>query len=496
MELPWQDVDKLISGLATDVEHRLEVRREAIPLIFVPGIMGSRLRLTGTNGQGNNRQGLPNLRWEPSAGWLFKHCSGETPQHRKDLLIGDAFNPDYLEVDNANPVGDGFRGVMEEYRAYLEILRGRDWGPLAKIFEFPVYAFGYNWTGDAAVAGAKLVDRITEVIAEAKAVTGRCEKVILISHSMGGLVTRAAAKLAGGEGSILGIVHGVQPAWGAAAAYWRIKAGFEGGGIAGRLASRFLGSSGPHTTIILGNSIGGLELLPTKQYCLNDGRRQWLYIVHGQQVQALPRNSATPDPYNDIYRVPAQVKKPTTGAPSRNTWWGLVDPELLAPGSNESASSTEALLVGADDPWASYLALLATAEGFHGALGTYTHPLTYAFHGHGEDTAEWVRFDVESNWVWSDPYRTRGFLGFFRDAKGDDMQAVLQDPAGSGDGTVPVSSAIFQGAPPLPDIGPPGRRGFEGLEHQPAYEDGEARRYTTAAIIGLADHRYRGLRGA
>jgi hypothetical protein len=76
------------------------------------------------------------------------------------------------------------------------------------------------------------------------------------------------------------------------------------------------------------------------------------------------------------------------------------------------------------------------------------------------------------------------------------MQAVLQDPAGDGDGTVPVSSARFQGIPPLPDIGAPGRRGFKGLEHQPAFEDGEARRYTTAAVIALADHRYRALRGA
>ncbi|GAP38622.1 esterase/lipase family protein [Piscinibacter sakaiensis] len=493
MELPWNEVDKLLSGLATDVPHEAKVRREAIPLVFVPGIMGSRLRLAGTDGSGENAQGLPNLRWEPSAGWLFKNCSGEPPEHRKALLIGEVFDPGYLEVDEAKPVGDGFRGIMEEYRSFLEILRTRDWGPLARLFEFPVYACGYNWTGDAAVAGARVAKRIDEIMAEARQVTGRCEKVILISHSMGGLVTRAAAKLAGAEGKVLGIVHGVQPAWGAAAAYWRIKAGFEGSWIVGRLTSRFLGSSAPHVTIILGNAIGGLELLPTKQYVINDGRKQWLFIVDGKKVTAMPRSG---NPYDEIYRVKGQCAKPKSGAPSTNTWWGLVDPALLDPARGSGGGNAlDDLLGGAFDPWGNYLGLLATAEGFHASLGTYTHPYTYSFHGRGEKTAEFIRFDCESNWVWSDPYRTRGFLGFYRNEKGEDMQAVLQDPGGDGDGTVPVSSATFQGGPPLPDRGAPGHRGFDGLEHQPAFESGEAQRFTIAGITALVARRYAELRG-
>ncbi len=75
------------------------------------------------------------------------------------------------------------------------------------------------------------------------------------------------------------------------------------------------------------------------------------------------------------------------------------------------------------------------------------------------------------------------------------MQAVLQDPAGDGDGTVPVSSATFQGGPALPQIGEPGHHGFAGLEHQPAYEDAEARRFTISGIVALVAQRYRELRG-
>ncbi|MCU0970014.1 MAG: hypothetical protein MUF03_14610 [Rubrivivax sp.] len=497
MAIPWEQIDAPLGGLACDADHRVEVQREAIPIVFVPGIMGSRLRLAGTDGSGENAQGLPNLRWEPTAGWLFRNLSGEPPEHRKALVIGDAFNPGYLEVDNDTPVGDGFRGIMAEYRGFLRELRDRDWGAIAKVFEFPVYAVGYNWTGDAGQAGALLAARIDEIVAEAARVVGRCEKVILVSHSMGGLVCRAASGMAGAEGRILGIVHGVQPAWGSGAAYWRIKAGFEGGGIVGRLVSRFLGPTGRHTTIILGNSIGGLELLPNRRYVLNDGQPSWLHVVDDAGETRLPMDR---DPYGEIYRVPAQTRKPTGGAPSGNTWWGLVDPDLLDPGrpaadAPAAEGDLDALLGGAVDPWASYLSLLDVAESFHDGLDTYTHPHTFHFHGRGLKTAEFVRFECETNWLWSDPYRTRGFKGFYRDARGRDMQAVLQDPAGDGDGTVPVSSATFQGGPALPDPGDPGCPGFDDLDHQSAYERGPVQRYTIAAITALAQLRYREVRG-
>jgi pimeloyl-ACP methyl ester carboxylesterase len=210
----WDKADQMVSGLKTDIEHVIRVQREAIPIIFVPGIMGSRLRRSGTNGQGNGADGLPNLRWDPGSAWfMLNNYSGESGQHRKRMLVGDAFSSSYLEVDNSNPVGDGFRGIMGDYSdKFLAPLKQRDWGPLGKIFEFPVYAFGYNWTDSNENCGKKLAARIQEVIKEAKQVTGLCEKVILITHSMGGLVARWASEVAGAQGSILGIIHGVQPA--------------------------------------------------------------------------------------------------------------------------------------------------------------------------------------------------------------------------------------------------------------------------------------------
>src|SRR5438874_4496269 len=149
-KVPWYELDKILAGLPTDIEHEILVQREAIPIIFVPGMMGSRLRVRGTKGTGKDAKGLPNLRWDPSPWFLYKHFSGCTPAHRKAMLIDKKFDPHFLEVDNSDPVGDGFQGLMTKYREFLVQLRERvDWGPLGKVSVFPSYGFGYTWTASA-----------------------------------------------------------------------------------------------------------------------------------------------------------------------------------------------------------------------------------------------------------------------------------------------------------------------------------------------------------
>jgi hypothetical protein len=488
-QVPWKSVDDPVTGLATNASHAVQVQREAIPIIFVPGVMGSRLRLSGTNGTGQT-DGMPNMRWDPSAGFLFKNYSGVTPAHRKLMLIGkgNTYDPDFLEVDNDSPPGNGYRGLMKDYRAFLDELRDHDWAALGKLFVFPIYGFGYNWSTSNRTSGAKLATRIDEVIAEAKAVVGACEKVILVTHSMGGLVARAAMKLSGAEGQVLGVIHGVQPAYGAPAAYMRIKAGFEGGGIMGRITSRLLGPTGRDVTALLANAIGGLKLLPGKQYMTSEGSTRWL------QIPDLPGGShflpLANDSFNDIYRVPAVVNAGRGDGPTDNAYWGLVDPALLTPelvvpqAPNARDARAGGLLEG-DTPWDGYLANLAQAESLLDALGTYRHPKTWWFNGSGLDTAEGAIYEISSNWVRSDNYPTRAFRGFLRDAEGSQMQAVLQDPAGDGDGTVPVMSSSFN-VSAAPSPAPPSNRTFSGLAHQPAYEDKAAQAWTTAAITAIA----------
>jgi pimeloyl-ACP methyl ester carboxylesterase len=504
----WWEVDQQVDGLATSVEHQVQVQREAIPIIFVPGVMGSRLRRAGTNGTGNGRDGLPNLRWDPAAGFLYTHYSGCTPAHRKAMLIGGSFSSGYLEVDNATPVGDGFRGIMAEYREFLLQLRSWDWGAVGRAFVFPVHGFGYNWTDSNRESGRLLASRIDAIIDEARAQVGLCEKVILVTHSMGGLVARSACLLHGAQSKVLGVVHGVQPANGSGAAYWRIKAGFEGDWVTGRLTSRFLGSDGRHTTVLLGNGPGGLQLLPNKLYRTTRGAVPWLQVSGGSRdAPTLPRSN----PYAEIYRVPAQVHEPAGTGASSNRYWGLVDPALLTPeavgppvGEGAGAAAATMAAPSLDDvaeaaagpgaAWDRYLGFVDEAESFHDDLAGRQHPATWTFWGSGLNTAEQVRMFDESNWVRSDPYVTRGFRGFFRDAGGSSRQAVLQDPDGDGDGTVPTHSARMSGRLPAAPSDP-ANRGFDELSHQPAYEDGTARRWTVNAIFALAGRQFRARRG-
>ncbi len=497
MEIPWEKMEQPLQGLPVDTANKVSVRREAIPLVFVPGIMGSRLRLAGSDGQGSNAQGLPNLRWDTDTGWLLGNLALRGAARRKALVIGDAFDPDYLEADFASPPADGERSVIRLYDPVLQALKNHPWGALEKVFSFPVYAFGYNWTGDTAEAGRKLAERITQIKSEEQARIGRCEKVILVTHSMGGLVARAACHLAGAEGDVLGIVHGVQPAAGSPAAYWRIKGGFEGGDLKSVATSYILGSNGRETTVILGNSIGGLQLLPNKHYVLNDGvSRGWLQAQGADGAALFKPKPEGGNPYAEIYAVPADVARPETGNPSGNAWWGLVDRDLLRPERPDDADGDAAILATmgeAVDVWTSYLGLLAKAEAFHDALGTYTHPKTYYFWGTGHATAETVRFEGTSNWVRSDPYATRSFRGFYRDRDGSDMQAVLQAPDGGGDGTVPASSGQFMGWKPADD--PPPLPQALGVGHQGAYDDGAAQAFACSAIVALAALRYHAAKG-
>jgi triacylglycerol esterase/lipase EstA (alpha/beta hydrolase family) len=96
---------------------------------------------------------------------------------------------------------------------------------------FPVHAVGYNWLQSNVDSAQALAGRIDKIIGDYKASGRKCEKVILVTHSMGGLVARYYSELLDGDfgqKNILGIVHGVMPDRGAPMAYKRMKAGEAG----------------------------------------------------------------------------------------------------------------------------------------------------------------------------------------------------------------------------------------------------------------------------
>ena len=377
--------------------------RDVVPVIFIPGIMGSNLQSKGEKSSA----------WTPPNGVLeglgeLSDRGNQKPAARQKQLTADECEvyeankavkipKDYLALDPEEAKRRHWGEVHAD--SYLEILRTleeqlnypffgvegdypkpeKDWGyamnpkknkwtPKSPLSEaefrnrmgqlyFPVYACGYNWLQSNGQSAQRVIERIEEI---EKRLAGNqyyryTGKVLLVTHSMGGLVGRCVAQLLGDK--IVGVVHGVQPVTGAPAVYRRFKGGTETKGfldIAGAAAAVVLGWGADDVTCVLGNSPGPMELLPTKDYPPG-----WLHITDGDKTVRLPKS----DPYKEIYQVSAEDK-----------WWGMVDPGLLDPaGKLKDQNDTS--------PRKYFLKQLEKAERFHDTLKLTCHPNTYAFFG-------------------------------------------------------------------------------------------------------------------
>ena len=475
IEKKWQEVFKTIAGAKTDIQNRVSIEREIIPIIFVPGIMGSRLmRKDGSKA------------WDPDSDGFMLWNYGlftTTAKKKKQLLVGpDGFKPGFLEVIEKDPaqvkkyfknypkaVERGWTGIMwSSYGTIIESLhKNMLWPELVGLcFEFPVHACGYNWSASAKDAGLKLSELIKKTIADYKSgknnpdkKTRMCERVILVTHSMGGLVARSACQQLGEDADkkVLGVIHGVQPATGSPAAYWRMKAGFErpqGGPnksawydwrsypkkmlkhtVTNSIGACVLGTDGKEVTALLCNMPGGLQLLPNKEYTDNNGSKSWLNLpAKDGHIFTLPKN----DPYREIYRL--------EDGPHR-----MVNPEWLDPGKKTDDTP------GVKTPWEKYCNYLKEAEKFHDNLGMYVNQNTCQFYSSGLDSPDNIIFSRQSvvhyendfidNFI---PFANKGSCQIYVDksdreipyAKGATYILTLERPSGSGDGTVPDSSAM------------------------------------------------------
>lgn len=521
IDVDWPDLFKPIASVKPNQLNRVRVNREIIPIIFVPGIMGSRLK---------NKSGQ--VVWDPDREimCMLRKYGGfwNTPAQRKRMLIGETFQPEYLEVDADNQQHNKkFYSFLDPWRAdrgwggvywgsygnFLEKLQNHKWDLPAstgrteqareivgKCFEFPVYAFGYNWTDSNLGSGKKLAAKITELIGWYKAKRRLCKYVILVSHSMGGLVCRSACMLSGAENNVLGVIHGVQPATGAPAAYWRMKAGFErvGTKMSQRLASKasawVLGTNGEEVTCILGNAPGGLELLPNQHYTDNNGERGWLRAPGKEGHEFwLPHHG---DPYNEIYKV------------KTSKFWRLINAEWLEP--RDKLSPPINPFVKKWDRWERYIKCIEAAEKLHQALQMSSHRNTYQFFSCSLNTVDKISFNREAlafvqHELPSDfgfpavietreipgKFSSRGTRVMYVDKYDQDIKPPLSDPTyllsmshpdhfcGGGDGTVPDSSG--NALKMVLDS-----HKFSCIEHQGAFGDLRAFDYVIRAVKNLA----------
>ncbi len=508
----------------------------SLPIVFVPGTMGSNLKVIGQQEQVWRFDGLVSLASQQvlrSAGrrQMYLHPdrtevdpNGAVPKSVGILTAEEHFRQrGWGEIAAASyqstliwleETFHGQRGVgigespHQIFNAGLrEISDGIRW-QIRKGFEpltadqcrnaeewvYPVYAFGYNWLQSNEVSANKLAARIRQIIAANNSKAGRCEQVIVVTHSMGGLVARRCAQLPGMFAAIAGIVHGVMPAIGAAVTYRRCKVGMWDENL---LASLVIGSNGREITAVFAQSPGALELLPAADY-----RTDWLRFSFGG-TEPMTNSYAAGNYHETIYKT-------------RNRWWGLIKEEWLNPRDGISID------------WVTYEKSLNKAIVFQQKIRNGYHHNSWAFYGFGIPTSETVSWTSEPGNTHSyniaAPTRAEALDGSGADASRDsrgvfhwqDRQVAqggsnllymhgpeaaravpgstqkvfnqtvhyilhAKKPAEDGDGTVPVLS----GRAPQPHI----KQIFaiSGLEHEPAYKSKDARNVTGYAIVRIAE---------
>jgi pimeloyl-ACP methyl ester carboxylesterase len=241
-----------------------------VPIIFVPGVMGTRLHFTDINEY-----------WDPdSEKWRMLHwarISAEREMKELDYTSPATVMTDQDKVKlNANEKGRGWEGMSwRSYGDFLRFLYKEKFSPMV----CPIYCVGYDWRQSNKTSGTYLVNKIEEYMKKENA-----ERIIILTHSMGGIVTRSALKESPAlAGKVLGVVHVVQPATGAVVLYRRLFTGMMGDIDGGSGFSTVLGNTSDKFAAIVSGLPGPMELLPNKDY-RDTGHADWLgYMENGKR---------------------------------------------------------------------------------------------------------------------------------------------------------------------------------------------------------------------
>ncbi|MCC2955711.1 hypothetical protein LK542_08800 [Massilia sp. IC2-477] len=351
---------------------------------------------------------------------------------------------------------------------------------------FAVYAFGYNWLQSNGESARIIAKRIARAIDDLNQSGYECNQVIIVTHSMGGLVGRALVhpKFGNLQEKVLGIVHGVMPSIGAPAAYKRMRAGFEDPGMMGNpvesIGAKVAGNYGDEVTAVLANSPGALQLLPSESY--GNG---WLRVTHnGRELESWPKHG---DPYSEIYKV-------------KGKWYSLFLEEWINPSdlpADKGGGTFEKTCLHLDN-----------AQAFHKMISNTFHSNSYAHYGADRgrqsfaeviwaidkncaDPSDWKDWPIISDnkqgtvqLVRWDPVIPNKALYPFVNGIPKSIHATILPPSAPGDQTVPARSADHQ----LKSGMFKGVFRQTGYEHQSSYKDPRAIASTLYSIVRIAQN--------
>jgi pimeloyl-ACP methyl ester carboxylesterase len=374
----------------------------------------------------------------------------------------------WKDVMDCDPAKWGVRNIDRITEPELEKHAG---------YYYPVYAFGYNWAASCEDSAERLRDRIKAITDFWNDHKRDCRQVILVTHSMGGLVARACAKT--NPERIFGVIHGAMPALGAPACYRRIACGTErwsptNHGLANKTAeavSDILGDRPAATMPAMANSPGALQLLPNHLY-----PQPWLHVCLVSKVN----NKDVP---RDVVHLP--IGNPYDMYRDFVSWYRLVDLKLADPAQKQRGDLQKVER--------NVKAAIDKAEHFHREiLGDYYHPNTYAFYGADPEhmsfgAVRWVARDPGAGAVFTEANLRSATSVNYGDKGGrrvrvegrTDLHFVPARQDVAGDGTVSHQSGV----------GPRGKIkqlfDIRGFDHQGAFKHDAVLLLTHHLIVKL-----------
>lgn len=329
--------------VAADVRHRNVP--DSLPPI--PPLIGS--LTSSSNNQGTKHSTATPAQVARWRGWsevLFAGSYGEMLQTAEyflnNMVLPKQLNPCWQKSPTNPATAQPMDRSYWKYSNISELLLGDpkhfgagceaaiDENDIKKISKcwYPVHAMGYNFlrsNGDSALVISK---RILGLVQGYQKRGFKCDEVIIVTHSMGGLVARALLHPDYGNMlndktvKVLGIYHNVMPTMGAGSAYKRMRFGFQDKpGKLAEIGARVIAINGEHATAILANTPAPLELLPGAAY-----GKDWLKVIDesGKTLWSWPRNDQTA--LDSIYLQ------------SGDAWWRLINPNWVNPANIKKAS--------------------------------------------------------------------------------------------------------------------------------------------------------------
>jgi hypothetical protein len=458
-----------------------------MPIVLLPGVMGTRIQLGGPH-------------WDPDSPtelgkmvFLRQRSLANLLDSRKKGVVFNSFAAGPAQEIESNPaLVDRAQFLTGKRTADSAIFYGtqRGWGGVAWNFygeflmkleerfialgNYPVYAIGYDWRQSCRVSGGAVLQRLRAILQQEGAT-----KALIVTHSMGGLVLRAALQQ-GATPLVQGVVHCVMPALGAVVAYRRFHTGatdlLDGQDptgaatvtsfVAARILDRILGLTPLEYTLTQAYLPGPVELLPTDDYpdifirFPLDGAPPPALVL---EANTAAPNSLVSPPMADIYSLYLQAQQPGILPSAGDTDPPTVIPVMVGP-TPVLVSLPGETITSADV--SSLSNNIVNARAFQASVRNLVHPKSAFLVGDIINTDTQVDFTRSGG----GPAGTRISPPRGPDGAGGASSTDPNDPASSegagagppsskitvtasmavrrpaGDGTVPFSSARFASA--------------------------------------------------